>query len=66
MRACHALLSHPGTRYQDLGAGYYERHADTRRRARSHVRDLERLGCKVTIEVPDPETGEYIPIATAS
>jgi hypothetical protein len=35
-------------------------------RARSHARALERLGYKVTIEAPDPETGEYLPIATAS
>ena len=64
MRVYHALLSRPGTRYQDLGADYYEQHADTRRRARSHIRDLERLGYKVTIEPLDPEinpqTGELI------
>ena len=35
--------------------------ADTRRRARSHVRDLERLGYKVTIQAADPETGELPP-----
>jgi transposase len=62
----YALLSDPGARYEDLGTDYYERRADTRRRIRSHVRSLETLGCKVTIEVPDPETGEYLPIATAS
>jgi transposase len=60
MRVYHALLSRPGTRYQDLGADYYEQHADARRRARGHVRDLERLGYKVTIEPLDPETGELI------
>jgi len=60
MRVYHALLSHPGTRYQDLGADYYEQHADARRRARSHVRGLERLGYKVTIEPLAPETGELI------
>jgi transposase len=62
----HALLSDPAARYQDLGPDYYERKADIRRRARSHARALERLGYKVTIEAPDPETGEYLPIATAS
>jgi transposase len=62
----HALLSDPQARYEDLGTGYYEQRADIRRRVRSHVRSLERLGCKVTAEIPDPETGEYLPIATAS
>jgi transposase len=61
----HALLSDPAAEYQDLGPDYYERRADTRRRARGHARALERLGYKVTIEAPDPETGEYLPIATA-
>ncbi len=56
MRVYHALLSSPGTRYQDLRADYPEQHADTRRRAR----DLERLSCKVTIEPLDPATGEMI------
>jgi transposase len=62
----HALLSDPAAEYQDLGPDYYERKADIRRRARSHARALERLGYKVTIEAADPETGEYLPIATAS
>jgi transposase len=56
----HALLSDSGAEYQDLGAGYYEQRADSRRRARTHVRDLERLGYKVTIEPLAPETGELI------
>ena len=62
----HALLSDPAAEYEDLGPDYYERKADIRRRARSHARALERLGYKVTIEAPDPETGEYLPTATAS
>ena len=53
----HAILSDPEAEYQDLGPGYCERRADTRR-ARSHVRGLERLGYKVTIEAIDPGTGE--------
>jgi transposase len=57
----HALLSDSGAEYQDLGAGYYEQRADSRRRARTHVRDLERLGYKVTIEPIDPATGELQP-----
>ena len=60
----HALLSDPAAEYRDLGPGYYEQREDTRRRTRSHVRSLERLGYKVTIEPlnPDsgPETGELI------
>jgi transposase len=54
--ACH-LLSDPEAEYQDLGPDYYEqRQAGTARRARGHVRSLERLGYKVTIESLDPET----------
>ena len=60
----HALLSDPEARYEDLGPDYYERKADTRRRARSHVRGLERLGYKVSIEAIDPGTGELLPVAT--
>ncbi len=60
----HALLSDPEAEYRDLGTGYYEQRAGIRRQARSHVRGLERLGYKVTIEplAPevDPETGELI------
>jgi transposase len=60
----HHLLSDPAAEYEDLGPDYYERRADTRRRARGHVRSLERLGYKVTIESLDPEidqqTGELI------
>src|SRR5450631_441 len=60
----HALLSDPEAEYQDLGPGYYEQRADTRRQARSHIRAIERLGYKVTIEPldpdADPETGELI------
>jgi transposase len=61
-----ALLSDPDARYEDPGTDYYERQADIRRRIRSHVRSLEHLGCKVAVEAPDLETGDYLPIATAS
>ena len=54
----HALLSDPEAEYRDLGPGYYEQRAGTRRQARGHVRSLERLGYKVTIEPVDPDTGE--------
>lgn len=63
----HALLSDPEAVYTDLGTDYYERRQDIRRRARNHVRSLERLGYKVTIEEtgPDPET-EPLPVTRAS
>jgi transposase len=54
----HALLSDPQAVYTDLGTDYYERRANIRRQARNHVRGLERLGYKVTIEPIDPATGE--------
>jgi transposase len=64
---CHTLLSDPGAAYEDLGADYYERKATIRRRARDHIRGLERLGYQVTIEAlnPDPETGAP-PVTRAS
>jgi transposase len=60
----HILLSDPKAEYTDLGTGYYDQRAGTRRRARTHVRGLERLGYKVTIEEIDPETGELHPLAS--
>jgi transposase len=64
---CHALLSDPEAACEDPGTGYCERRAHTRRRARDHIRSLERLGYKVTIEplTPDPETGQ-LPAGKAS
>jgi transposase len=59
----HALLSDPAARYTDLGAGYYEQRMHTRRQARTHVRSLERLGYKVTIEAINPGTGELLATA---
>ena len=60
----HALLSDPEAEYRDLGTGYYEQLERTRHRASTHVRSLERLGYKVTIEPlapqANPETGELI------
>jgi hypothetical protein len=43
------LLADPTARYHDLGADYHTRRIDTERRTRSHVRQLEALGCKVTL-----------------
>jgi transposase len=56
----HALLSDPEAEYRELGPGYYEQRAGSSRQARSHVRAIERLGYKVTIEPLDPGTGELI------
>ena len=58
----HALLSDPEARYQDLGPDYHERRKDTHRRARSLLRELERLGYPAT--AIDPGTGELLPAAS--
>jgi len=57
----HALLSDPAAVYTDLGADYYEQRLHARRQTRNHVKSLERLGYKVTIEAIDPATGELTP-----
>jgi transposase len=44
-----ALLSDPTTRYRDLGADFYTRHLDTRRRTEQLVRQLQALGHQVTL-----------------
>jgi transposase len=54
----HALLSDPAASYQDLGADYYEQRMHARRQARNHVKSLERLGYKVTIQAINPDTSE--------
>jgi transposase len=54
----HALLSDPEADYRELGPGYYDQQAGTRRQARGHIRSLECLGYKVTPEPVDPDTGE--------
>ena len=54
----HALLSDPEAGYREPGPGYYDQQAGTQRQARGHIRSLERLGYKVTLEPVDPETGE--------
>jgi transposase len=60
----HALLSDPRATYHDLGPDYYEQRMNIRRQARNHVRTLERLGYRVTIQAINPDTGE-LPTATA-
>src|SRR6266516_1173246 len=54
----HALLSDPAGSYHYLGADCYEQRMHARRQARNHVKSLERLGYKVTIQALDPATGE--------
>jgi transposase len=43
------LLTNPGARYHDLGAGYYASRIDKDRKARNHIRQLEALGFTVTL-----------------
>src|SRR5258707_96124 len=59
----HALLSDPAARYTDLCPDYYEQRMHARRQARNHVRSLERLGYKVTIQAINPDTGELLAAA---
>jgi transposase len=44
------LLSDPDSRYADLGADFYDTRIRPERRMRAHVRQLEELGYKVTLE----------------
>jgi hypothetical protein len=44
------LLSDPDARYTDLGADFYDIHRSTATKRRQHVRQLEALGFKVTLE----------------
>jgi transposase len=44
------LLAEPDTRYHDLGPDYYDRHLNHGNKTRNHVRQLESLGYKVTLE----------------
>jgi transposase len=44
------LLSDPDARFHDLGAGFYDTRIDADRRKRNHVRQLEALGYKVTLQ----------------
>ena len=57
LKVYHKLLSNPGTRYEDLGADYYERQRDVRRQVSHHVGKLGALGFEVTLaRVPAPES----------
>jgi transposase len=44
------LLSQPEARYHDLGADFYDNRIGPERKKRTHVRQLEALGYKVTLE----------------
>jgi transposase len=44
------LLADPNTRFHDLGADHYDRHLNTLAKQRNHVRQLEALGYRVTLE----------------
>jgi transposase len=58
MRVFHALLSRPGTRFQDLGPDYYETQRQHMRQVSHHVASLSALGYEVTLchkPAPAPE-----------
>ena len=44
------LLADPHSRYQDLGAHHYDRHVNTLTKKRNHIRQLEALGYRVTLQ----------------
>ena len=44
------LLSDPDTRFHDLGADHFTRTVNTEARKRNHIRQLEALGYRVTLE----------------
>jgi transposase len=44
------LLSDPTARFHDLGAGFYDTRIGPERAKRNHIRQLEALGYKVTLQ----------------
>ena len=44
------LLADPEACYLDLGSGFYDTRINPERRKRNHIRQLEALGYKVTLE----------------
>ena len=44
------LLANPDTHFHDLGADHYDRHVNTLTKRRNHIRQLEALGYRVTLE----------------
>jgi transposase len=49
MRILHALLSAPGTRYEDLGTGWYDDARQHARQVSHHIGKLASLGYEVTL-----------------
>jgi transposase len=56
----HTLLADPGASHHDLRPGCYEQRIHTCRQAHNHIRSLERLGYRVTIQAINPGTGELL------
>jgi transposase len=44
------LLADPDARFHDLGSGFYDTHVNADRAKRNHIRQLEALGYKVTLQ----------------
>ncbi len=44
------LLSDPEARFHDLGSDFYDNRIGPERKKRNHIRQLEALGYKVTLE----------------
>jgi transposase len=44
------LLANPDSHFHDLGADHYDRHVNTLTKRRNHIRQLEALGYRVTLE----------------
>lgn len=44
------LLTNPDARFHDLGVEHYNRHVNTSAKRRTHIRQLEALGYKVTLQ----------------
>lgn len=50
LTVAYALLSDPAADYHDLGADWYEARTQHRRQVATHLRSLQRLGYRVTLE----------------
>ena len=66
LKVYHALLSSPGTRYQDLGADYYDNRAGTRRQVRALQKRAAELGYTLVPDLtaarrsPDPQPARHL------
>jgi len=66
LKVYYALLSRPGTRYQDLGPDFYDRQRDLRRQVAHHVGKLGALGFEVTLaRIPDTDPSDPPPARAA-